>query len=55
MALSVSEGRFKGILVDKGGDMLELARYIVLNPVRARMVRSVKDWPRSSYGGTAGQ
>ena len=29
--------------------------YIVLNPVRARMVRSVKDWPWSSYRATAGQ
>jgi hypothetical protein len=51
----VFQGRFKGILVDKDSYMLELARYIVLNPVRARMVRSVKDWPWSSYRATAGQ
>ena len=51
----VFQGRYKGILVDKDGYLLELARYIVLNPVRARMVRSVKDWPWSSYRATAGQ
>ena len=33
---------------------LEPARYIVLNPVRARMVREAKDWPWSSYRKTAG-
>lgn len=51
----VFQGRFKGILVDKDSYLLELARYIVLNPVRARMVRSAKDWPWSSYRATAGQ
>lgn len=50
----VFQGRFKGILVQKDGYLLELARYIVLNPVRAGMVRSVKDWPFSSYRATAG-
>ena len=34
--------------------MLELCRYIVLNPVRAQMVRSAKEWPWSSYCSTAG-
>ncbi len=49
------QGRFKGILVEKESHLLELARYIVLNPVRAKMVRSVRDWPWSSYRATAGQ
>lgn len=31
-----------------------MSRYIVLNPVRARMVRTAKDWPWSSYRATAG-
>jgi putative transposase len=31
----VFQGRFKAILVDKEGYLLELARYVVLNPVRA--------------------
>ncbi|MBY0574886.1 MAG: transposase, partial [Undibacterium sp.] len=50
----VFQGRFKAILVQKESYLLELARYIVLNPVRAQMVRSAKDWPWSSYRATAG-
>jgi len=49
------QGRFKAILVEKESHLLELARYIVLNPVRAKMVRSVRDWPWTSYGATSGQ
>jgi len=49
------QGRFKSILVEKESYLLELARYIVLNPVRAKMVRSAKDWPWSSYRATAAQ
>jgi len=48
------QGRYKAILVEKDSHLLELARYIVLNPVRARMVRSCKDWRWSSYRATAG-
>jgi REP element-mobilizing transposase RayT len=51
----VFQGRFKVILVDKETYLLELARYIVLNPVRAGMVRAAKDWPWSSYRATTGQ
>ena len=50
----VFQGRFKGILVERDSYLLELCRYIVLNPVRAQMVRSAKDWPWSSYRATAG-
>jgi len=42
-------------LVDKNSYLLELARYIVLNPVRAGMVRSANAWPWSSYRVTVGQ
>jgi len=48
------QGRFKGVLVEKDSYLLELARYIVLNPVRAGMVRRAGDWPWSSYRGNAG-
>jgi REP element-mobilizing transposase RayT len=48
------QGRFKAILVEKERHLLELARYIVLNPVRAKMVRSVRDWPWSSYRAMSG-
>lgn len=51
----VFQGRYKGILVDKQSYLLELARYIVLNPVRAEMVRSAEDWSWSSYRATIGQ
>ena len=51
----VFQGRYKGILVEKDNYLLELSRYIVLNPVRARMVRSAKEWPWSSYRATVGQ
>jgi REP element-mobilizing transposase RayT len=51
----VFQGRYKGIIVQKESYLLELARYIVLNPVRARMVRHARDWPWSSYKATAGE
>ena len=38
------QGRFKGILVGKDAYLLELGRYVVLNPVRAGMVASAEDW-----------
>ncbi|MDH5572813.1 MAG: transposase [Gammaproteobacteria bacterium] len=50
----VFQGRYKAIIVQKESYLLELARYIVLNPVRAQMVRSARDWPWSSYKATAG-
>jgi hypothetical protein len=50
----VFQGRFKAILIDKENYLLELCRYVVLNPVRAKMVEEPKQWPWSSYGATAG-
>ncbi len=43
------QGRFKAILVEKEAHLLELARYVVLNPVRAGMVESAEQWSWSSY------
>lgn len=51
----VFQGRFKAILVEKDGYLLELARYVVLNPLRAKMVRRIEQWPWSSYCATCGQ
>lgn len=51
----VFQGRYKAIVVQKESYLQELSRYIVLNPVRAGMVRSARDWPWSSYRATAGQ
>lgn len=49
------QGRYKGILVDKDSYLLELSRYIVLNPVRARMIHSAEEWPWSSYRAMVGK
>lgn len=51
----VFQGRYKAILVDREPYLLELVRYVVLNPVRAGMVTSPKPWRWSSYQATAGQ
>ncbi len=50
----VFQGRFKAILVDRDSYLLELCRYVVLNPVRAGMVQRVEDYPWSSYPATMG-
>lgn len=43
------QGRYKAILVQKESYLLELSRYIVLNPLRAKLVPSLDDWPWSSH------
>ena len=48
------QGRYKAILVEKESYLLTLCRYIVLNPVAARMVSSPEAWAWSSYGATVG-
>lgn len=48
------QGRFKAILVERDSYLQELARYVVLNPVRAKMVKSPKDYAWSSYRPTLG-
>lgn len=45
----VFQGRYKAILVQKESYLLELARYVVLNPVRAGIVLAPQDWPWSSH------
>ena len=51
----VFQGRFTAILVERESYLLELCRYVVMNPVRAGLVRSSREWPWSSYRATAGQ
>lgn len=43
------QGRYKGILVDKDNYLVELSRYVHLNPVRASMVRRPEEYKWSSY------
>lgn len=49
------QGRYKAILVDRDAYLLELTRYVALNPVRAGMVRSPGDWEWSSYRAMVGE
>lgn len=49
------QGRYKAILIQKDSHLLEVCRYIVLNPVRAGMVERPGDWKWSSYRATAGR
>lgn len=51
----VYQGRYKAILVEKDRYLLELTRYVVLNPVRAGMVKHAGAWPWSSYRAMTGQ
>jgi putative transposase len=48
------QGRFKAILVDRDAYLLEVCRYVELNPVRAKMVKKPEAWPWSSYRVHAG-
>ncbi len=48
------QGRYGAVLVEREAYLLEVARYVVLNPVRARMVRRAEDWPWSSYRASVG-
>jgi len=48
------QGRFGSRLVDDDDYLLELARYLPLNPVKAGLCSAPEDWPWSSYAATAG-
>ena len=49
------QGRFKAVLVDRDSYLLEVCRYVELNPVRAGMVAAPGDWPWSSYAALTAQ
>ena len=48
------ERRFWSRIALSEAYVLELSRYIVLNPVRAGLTRSPDEWPWSSYQATVG-
>jgi len=48
------QGRYKAIIVEKDSHLLSLCRYVVLNPVRAGVVRKPEGWVWSSYRATIG-
>jgi hypothetical protein len=49
------QGRYKAILIQKDSHLLEVCRYVVLNPVRGGLVKDPGQWRWSSYGATAGR
>jgi len=49
------QGRYKAILVERESHLMELCRYVVLNPVRASMATRMEKWPWSSYQATVGK
>jgi putative transposase len=51
----VLQGCFGAQLVDGQAYLLEVCRYIVLNPVRASLVSHPRDWRWSSFRATAGE
>lgn len=51
----VFKGRYKAILVERDTYLLELARHVVLSPLRAGLVKRLEAWRWSSYLATCGQ
>jgi putative transposase len=49
------ERRFRGKLVEGHAQLLELTRYVVLNPVRAGLVANAGEWRWSSYNAMVGK
>ena len=50
----VFQGRFHGTLIERDSHLLEVVRYIALNPVRAGFVRFPEDWRWSSHEAIVG-
>ncbi|HCC83670.1 TPA: addiction module toxin RelE [Candidatus Uhrbacteria bacterium] len=49
------QGRYHSYLIEKETYLMEVARYVVLNPVRAGLVKQPEQWRWSSYRATLGQ
>lgn len=47
------QGRFHSVVVESDWHLLELSRYLALNPVRASLCESPGAWPWSSYNAVA--
>lgn len=50
----VVQGRFKAILIERDTFLLEMCRYVVLNPLRLKAARQPQSYKWSSYKATAG-
>lgn len=51
----VFQGRYKAVICQRESYLMALVRYVVLNPVRARMVSEPGAWPWSSFAAMVGQ
>lgn len=51
----IFEGRYKAVVVEKETYLLELCRYVVLNPLRSRLAVMPGGWAWSSYRATTGE
>lgn len=45
----VIQGRFHAVIVQQNEQLLAVSRYVVLNPVRARLVENPSDWKWSNH------
>ena len=48
------QGRYGAVLVQKETHLLEVSRYVALNPVRAGLCRTPEEWEWSSHRATVG-
>ena len=48
------QGRYNSIIIEKNAYLLEASRYVVLNPVRAKIVKHPQEWKWSSYRSMVG-
>jgi REP element-mobilizing transposase RayT len=48
------QNRFFSVEIESDGHLLEVCRYVVLNPVRAGLCNAPEEWPWSSYRSCAG-
>lgn len=51
----IFQGRYKAIVIEKESHLLEVCRYVVLNPVGAKAAQKPEEWKWSSYNATAGR
>jgi putative transposase len=49
------QGRFHSVLVESNWHLLELSRYVVLNPVRGGLCAHAAEWKWSSYRAATGR
>lgn len=51
----VFQGRFKAVLIERNGYVLDVCRYVVLNPLRLKAVKNISRYRWSSYRATVGE